>query len=250
MELPHSTSDGASLFSGTEAGALQEVMEYRAGPSAPRRGLPEGEQMEELLSLCREMVLSFFKDCLDGKHVKLENNLTAALDRIRGEMAAGKTLQEVVTIERLARPGAILPRASMFWRNQAGPMEDWCRAGGPDDAWWGFTERPGQRAFFTTLFVMALPRTLSEQYLERYASRFERLGCHASAAPNSVCIKSAFVDKAAPVTWLADPANDEYGFDLSRAVAFGDNPIGRDHPEMTFRKFFWVFLPPPTLSAN
>ena len=41
-----STSDGASLFRGTEeTGALREVMEYRAeGPSAPRRGLPEGEQ--------------------------------------------------------------------------------------------------------------------------------------------------------------------------------------------------------------
>ena len=58
-----------------------------------------------------------------------------------------------------------------------------------------------------------------------------------------MCIKSAFVDKAAPVTWLADPANDEYGFDLSRAVAFGDNPIGRDHPEMTFRKKFGFFTP-------
>ena len=41
-----STSDGASLFRGTEEdGALQEVTEYRAeGSSAPRRGLPEGEQ--------------------------------------------------------------------------------------------------------------------------------------------------------------------------------------------------------------
>ena len=220
-----STSDGASLFRGTEGGALQEVTEYRAGA---RGGLPQGAQMEELLALCRELVLSFFKDCLDGKHANVGESLTAAIGRIRVEMAAaGKTLEEIVTVERLAQPGAILPRASMFWRNQAGPVEDWCRAGGPGDAWWGFTETPGgQSAFFTTLFVSGFPRTLSESYLERYASRFESLGCHASAAPNSVCVKSAFVDKAAPVTWLADPANGEYGFDLSRAVAFGDNPIG------------------------
>ena len=124
-----STSDGASLFRGTEAGALQEVMEYRAGPSAPRRGLPQGEQMEELLALGREMMLSFFKDCLDGKHAELGENLTAAVGRIRDEMAAGKTLEEIVTVERLAQPGGFLPRASMFWRNQAGPVEDWCRHG-------------------------------------------------------------------------------------------------------------------------
>ena len=52
-----STSDGASLFRGTEeAGALQEVMEYRAeGPSAPRRGLPEGEQGRDSIHLLTKM---------------------------------------------------------------------------------------------------------------------------------------------------------------------------------------------------
>ena len=63
---------------------------------------------------------------------------------------------------------------------QAGPMEDWCRAGGRDDPWWGFTEEPGgnRRAFYTTLFVSGFPRTLSEPYLQQYASRFESLGCN------------------------------------------------------------------------
>ena len=232
-----STSDGASLFRGTEAGALQEVMEYRAGPSAPRRGLPEGEQMEELLSVAREMMLCFFKDCLDGKHdARLGEGLTTAVDRIRDEMAGGKTLEEIVTIDRLALPGGFLPRASMFWRNQAGPVEDWCRAGGRDDVWWGCH---GQGAFYTTLFVSGFPRTLSEPYLKRYASRFESLGCHASAAPNSVCVKSASVDKGAPVRWLANN-NYEIGFDLTRSVAFGDNPAGNDRPLTEFEEMPFV----------
>ena len=237
-----STSDGASLFSATEAGALQEVMEYRAGPSMPRRGLPEGIQMEELLSLCREVVLSFFSDCLAGKYTELDKNLASAVARVKGEIKEGKTLEEILTVERLAQPGSILPRASMFWRNQAGPVENWCKAGGPEDAWWGFTETPGQKAFFTTLFLMAFPRDKSEPYLERYASRFESLGCHASSAPNSVCVKSKFVDKAAPVAWLADPANESYshGFALTRAVAFGDNPIGNDRPLTEFKEMPFV----------
>ena len=52
-----STSDGASLFRGTEeTGALREVMEYRAeGPSAPRRGLPEGEQGRDSIHFVTKM---------------------------------------------------------------------------------------------------------------------------------------------------------------------------------------------------
>ena len=62
-------------------------------------------------------------------------------------------------------------------------------------------------------------------------------GCHASAAPNSVCVKSASVDKAAPVRWLA---NNDDGFDISRAVAFGDNPAGNDRPLTQFEEMPFV----------
>jgi len=252
-----STSDGASLFRGNETGELEEVMEYRAGPEEARRGLPEGQEMEELLSLCRDLVLAFFTDCLEGKHTNLDQNLAAAVDRIREELSSHGcsssggggsgssppcSLGDILTTERLSLPGSILPRASMLWRNQAGPMESWCKSGGPQDPWWGFTEesprgsgggRAERKAFFTTLFIMAFPRDKSEGYIERYQSRFASLGCHASSAPNSVCVKSSCVDKAAPVAWLAS-RGEEYGFELSRAVAFGDNPIGNDRPLTTF----------------
>ena len=75
--------------------------------------------MEELLSVGREMMLRFFEDCVDGKHdAKLTEGLKTAVDRIRSELGEGKTLEEIVTVERLALPGGFLPRASMFWRNQ------------------------------------------------------------------------------------------------------------------------------------
>ena len=75
--------------------------------------------MEVLLSVGREMMLRFFEDCVEGKHyAKLAEGLKAAVERIRSELGEGKTLEEIVTIERLALPGGFLPRASMFWRNQ------------------------------------------------------------------------------------------------------------------------------------
>ena len=66
-------------------------------------------------------------------------------------------------------------------------------------------------------------------------------GCHASAAPNSVCVKSASVDKAAPVRWLANNSDVlEIGFDISQAVAFGDNPAGNDRPLTQFEEMPFV----------
>ena len=65
-------------------------------------------------------------------------------------------------------------------------------------------------------------------------------GCHASAAPNSVCVKSASVDKASPVRWLANNDELEIGFALWRAFAFGDNPAGNDRPLTQFEEMPFV----------
>ena len=67
--------------------------------------------MEELLSVGRDMMLRFFEDCVEGKHdAKLTEGLKTAVERIRSEMCGGKTLEEIVTVERLALPGGFLPR--------------------------------------------------------------------------------------------------------------------------------------------
>jgi len=59
-----------------------------------------------------------------------------------------------------------------------------------------------------------------------------------SAAPNTVCIKNASVDKALPLQYLSRQKE----LDLSRSVAFGDNPAGNDAPLASFAEmpFFSV----------
>ena len=55
-----------------------------------------------------------------------------------------------------------------------------------------------------------------------------------------MCVKSASVDKAAPVRWLANNDELEIGFALPRAVAFGDNPAGNDRPLTQFEEMPFV----------
>ena len=69
-------------------------------------------------------------------------------------------------------------------------------------------------------------------------------GCVASAAPNSVCLKSAVANKALPIEWLAGafPGSPATELRLSRAVAFGDNPTGNDQPLTTFAERGMCFV--------
>merc|ERR1719221_1851398 len=80
------------------------------------------------------------------------------------------------------------------------------------------------------MFMMGLPQVVSPPYIEApaFVEALDRLGLCSSAAPSSVCIKSAAVRKDLPVWWLAN--HPEYQFSLSAAIAFGDNPLGNDRP--------------------
>ena len=50
-------------------------------------------------------------------------------------------------------------------------------------------------ARYTNLFLMGMPRGLSGKYIEQYAPALAALGCEASAAPNSICVKNVTANK-------------------------------------------------------
>ena len=139
-------------------------------------------------------------------------------------------VEELLTQENLLVPSKLFARGSMLWRNQAGPAADWIRHGDPTGPWFGFTDEAGVEPtpFFTNLFVMAIPKTHSQPYVDHANLSLHPLGLVASGAPNSICIKSRYVDKALPLQYLADSPAFDFSFD--RAVAFGDNPGGNDAP--------------------
>lgn len=104
------------------------------------------------------------------------------------------------------------------------------RDGNKTDPFFGYYADQGDQPAFTNLFMMALPKDVSEPYLDQgpFVQTLESLGLTASAAPNSVCIRSAAIGKDLPVKYLAE--HPEYGLDLDCIVAFGDNPLGNDRP--------------------
>uniref|UniRef100_A0A7S1WHB4 Uncharacterized protein n=1 Tax=Alexandrium catenella TaxID=2925 RepID=A0A7S1WHB4_ALECA len=119
----------------------------------------------------------------------------------------------------------------MIWLNQAGPVDGWIRDGGKEDPLFGFYALEGRpQPAYTNLFMMGLPPHISNRYIHEgeFAEGLANLGLTASAAPNSVCIRSNAVSKDLPVRWLAE--RPEYGLRFSHTVAFGDNPLGNDRP--------------------
>lgn len=70
----------------------------------------------------------------------------------------------------------------MLWRNQAGPAADWIRHGPPDGPWFGFTDDSGVEPvpFFTNLFIMAIPKTHSQPYIDTANEALHPLGLVAS----------------------------------------------------------------------
>jgi hydroxymethylpyrimidine pyrophosphatase-like HAD family hydrolase len=68
-------------------------------------------------------------------------------------------------------------------------------------------------------------------------------GVYAKAQPNSVVVARQGINKATAIQWLADKgAADFGGFDLRRAVAFGDSPEVVDRPMTVFPPMPFVSL--------
>eukprot|EP00747_Dinoflagellata_sp_TGD_P057705 gnl/TRDRNA2_/TRDRNA2_150775_c0_seq2.p1 gnl/TRDRNA2_/TRDRNA2_150775_c0~~gnl/TRDRNA2_/TRDRNA2_150775_c0_seq2.p1 ORF type:complete len:456 (-),score=85.06 gnl/TRDRNA2_/TRDRNA2_150775_c0_seq2:6-1301(-) len=254
------SSDGAALFYGDEEGNLAEDMAY-SNSADDRTGClrfghslrlpPDGDDMDKLLNICRSLYIRFLEELAADRLLlsQLEGRVHAGyakildkLDEIEKTQAAGvhddaarqrrrrDILAEILSPEALTRPGAVLPVGTMIWRNQAGPLENWVREGGETDPYFGYYSSEGGRSTYTNLFMMGLPQQVSLQYIgqSEFVQGLAALGLEASAAPNSVCIRSKRVSKDLAVRWME--ARPEYAFQFSQAVAFGDNPLGNDGP--------------------
>ena len=251
-----STSDGAALFRGDAQGRPREDERYW---EMAQGGIRE-DAVEPLMAIAHAMYCSLLGDCLaDGtKRTALLELLSprdaAAISTVLDEAAKAEGgIELVLPRERLTKPSGVLPRGALVWRNQAGPTSAWRRdpkfvrvaAKGPE---WNFVAsvaatQPGAK--YTNAFLMCFPRAISARYIERFASRLAALGCVASAAPNSVCLKSAAASKSLPVQWLCGAfpgAPPDAPLRLDRAVAFGDNPCGNDKPLTTFAERDMAFV--------
>lgn len=243
------TSDGAAMFYGDKDGQLVEDSAYAAQAEAncSLRLPTDPQQLERLLMACKHLYVRFIIDLKasqtgDGKLLScLDKRARSAYEEVLAKVDEGKTLEagknlqaqleELLSIPVLTRPGGVMSRGTMLWMNQAGPMDQWIRAGGKDDAFFGFYAQEGQpQPAYTNLFMMGLPQAVSKPYISdpNFVASLKVLGLEASAAPNSVCIRSAAVSKDLPVRWLA--GHPEYQLDFATTVAFGDNPFGNDRP--------------------
>ena len=241
-----STSDGAALFRGDAQGRPQEDERYW---QVAQGGINE-DAVEPLMAIAHDMYCSLIDDCLgDQKQRKalldlLSGRDAAAVGALLDEASKAGGAESVLSHERLTRSSGVLSRGALVWRNQAGPVSSWKRdttfvpipAKGRE---WNFVQsvavtQPGAK--YTNCFMMCFPRAISAKYIERFAGRLAALGCVASAAPNSVCLKSATASKALPIEWLcgAFPGAPAAALNLDNAVAFGDNPCGNDEPLTTF----------------
>lgn len=261
------TSDGAAIFHGGAEGELVEDKTFGvSGASAlaapgndePRIESELGQQevaqqgscplrlptasadMDALVELCRGLYIRLLEDlaakpdllsALDRRtRSGYEKILQTLKDSAPEREAQRSKLEEVLSPEALAMPGAILGKGTMLWFNQAGPIEGWIREGGDKDPYFGFYSKTGTQPAYTNLFLMGLPQQVSKPYIGEadFAAGLARLGLCSSAAPNSVCIRSRAVSKDLPLQWLSQ--QPQYEFSFSSAIAFGDNPLGNDGP--------------------
>mmetsp|Transcript_11207 Transcript_11207/g.29642 ORF Transcript_11207/g.29642 Transcript_11207/m.29642 type:complete len:332 (-) Transcript_11207:86-1081(-) len=243
------------LFRGDEYGEVEEVPTYweRA------KGGISVEHIDAVMGIAREMQLDLLTDCLADRTLlaqlssRDQKAYAALLDE--AEAAGGPhALESLLPLDRLLQFCAVTPSGSMLWRNQAGPMQRWKRAGDtpypsspdpkhPDTKRFIDSLAPTQPgARYTNVFIMGMPRSLSAKYIARQERRLAELGYMASAAPNSVCIKSPAASKALPVGWLTGTLADAPSAQMSmrHAVAFGDNPCGNDRALTTISGLHFV----------
>jgi len=264
------TSDGASLHYGDCRGDLVEDTEYKTNAlegADGMRGVPglPPELMPELLQIAREVQLACFDEMLvdntllahlgprdresytqilkrisraskgsplgqsfdDGDH-DMDASQVDPADTLAVTAARAK-LRELFTIENLLNMGGALKRrGSLIWRNQTGPMTEESMKEMQD---------PNSQALFTTVIVMSVPQEVRRKYMQQLDVdvRLRALGVEASDAPNSIWFKNPAVDKSLPVRYMLRHP-ERFGFDIARAIAFGDNPGGNDEPLTRFER--------------
>lgn len=232
------TSDGAALFRCANQkipGDVKEDLEFRAFLAERLKRVEEGvttanvgEMPEEVVEAARQMLLEFLDDFETDPQLRLRLPRTLAEQYetlLQSVKTANESLRRVLSIERLASPGQVLPRVTMLWRNQTGPITKWVREGPPTGPWYGYY---GKSAYYSSLWLSGLPKSVSVKYVSKLNKVLLPMGFIASSAPRSVCIKRTTVNKGTVVEYLE--SRPELQFTRSRAIAFGDNPLGNDKP--------------------
>ena len=223
-----STAGGATLFAGDSEG---EVIEVKSFFEEVKGGLPSPTESTKLAT---HMVRDFFLDAFDDRSMlkPLASYRRIAYEKILEKYPSKEKLEKVLTENNMLQRGTLLDRGSLIWRNQAGPVKNWVK--------FKDLEKNLNNAIFTNLFILGLPNSISPPYIEKYAKSFEQLGIEASAAPNSVCLSNANIDKGTVLRWMND--SDEFDFSYENCIAMGDNPEGNDYPLTTFRHVGMPFI--------
>ena len=85
---------------------------------------------------------------------------------------------QVLSRSVLMAPGGVTRRGSMFWRNQPGPTEKWLAPKGMGHA----LRETVKGARYTNIFVMGMPKSISEKYIAEFEDALRACGCEATAS--------------------------------------------------------------------
>jgi hypothetical protein len=240
-----STADGAvlsSLHRGeyTEEHAYWSCALHDKGVTST--GLPSADVTTEVACKIKR---DFLADCMSSPELLAtvspdwrQEGYAAILARF----SSPAELRNALTTDEMLSMNALMPRGSLVWRNKAGKPDFWqvqsdaeyrrlrdeqaaaekARKKGQGQQASSAAEEPR----WTNAFVLGMNHKVSQPYIDRYAEELSSLGAVASAAPNSVLVKNAFMHKGVPVQYMCASGRLEF----RSAIAFGDNPSGNDGP--------------------
>ena len=223
-----STAGGATLFTGDGDGEAVKVTSFF---DEVRGGLPQPRQATRIAT---KMLSDFFLDAFDDLSIlkPLDERRRLAYETILKKCKSKNELENLLTENNMVQPGKFLERGSLIWRNQAGPVNSWIKQKDVEKNW--------ENVFFTNLFVLGLPDSISSPYIEKYSKSLEVLGIKASAAPNSVCLSNNTIDKGTVIRWMNDC--NEFDFTYKNCIAIGDSPEGNDYALTTFQHVGMPFV--------
>jgi hypothetical protein len=240
-----STADGAVLSSmqGDEFSEEQAYWSCALGDrGVSSTGLPSAKATTEIACNIKR---DFLVDCMSSPQLLETVSPDWRQESYAAILAKFKTaaeLRDALTTDQMLSMNALMPRGSLVWRNSAGNPDFWevaseseyrrlrdeqaaaekARKNKPAQN----EHSPGIEPRWTNAFVLGMNQSVSQPYIDRYAEELSALGAVASAAPNSVLIKNAFMHKGVPVRYMGESGR----LDFRSAIAFGDNPSGNDAP--------------------
>lgn len=216
-----STADGAVLSS-LQGGEFTEEEAYWSTALDDRgvasTGLPSAAASTEIACKIKR---DFLVDCMGSPQLLAtvspdwrQESYAAILKRFK----TAAELRDALTTDQMLAMNALMPRGSMVWRNSAGKPDFWQveseteyrrlrnEQAAAENARKKEQAQPEQPASagprWTNAFVLGMNHKVSQPYIDRYAEELSALGAVASAAPNSVLVKNAFMHKGVPVHYM------------------------------------------------